>query len=249
MRVSGKLRVIAILLSWALGLAIACVSAQVRPAIQQLFQQLQSKQTSDHAYFQLVELTGIDAPAHARALHYLALHLPALIEVDPRDPKQRTLISLQWCNAVKLAGELKIVEAAPGLAKWISISTEPGLWVGALIGRPAGLALVQIGDPSVPVLQKLLADGNKDERWNAVYALNEIQTSKAVKVLRDYEARGQDYQLREFVHNILEVEAHNKEVETKKPNDPHSPAHQFVELGQVANYVRYTGRPQYWAVH
>lgn len=210
MRGFRGLLVIAVLLSVRLGPAIRCVSAQAPATVRQLFQQLQSKQTSDHAYFQLVELASIDAGAR----HFLVLHLPGLIEVDPRDQKERTLISPQWCNAVKLAGKLKIVEAAPGLAKWISISTEPGLWVGALIGRPAGLALVQIGDPSVGVLQKLLAGGNKDERWNAVYALNEIQTSKAVKVLRDYEARGQDYQLREFVHNILEVEAHNKEVET-----------------------------------
>lgn len=87
--------------------------------------------------------------------------LPALIEPGPG-------ASLQvWCNGVRLAGALKTVEAAPALAKWITVSTEPTLTLSSeaqLRTSPAGKALVQIGDPAIPALQNLLEDGNKDQR-------------------------------------------------------------------------------------
>ncbi|MDR3722722.1 MAG: hypothetical protein P4L00_14080, partial [Candidatus Acidoferrales bacterium] len=173
------------------------------------FRELQSKQTTDKAFHELLVLASADP----RARYFLAVHLPAMIEADPRDPRpdRRTLVSLQWCNAVQLAGAFKIEEAIPALAKWIAINTEPRLstqsgdW--ALAGRPAGKALVEIGAPSVPTLQTLLSNPDKEKRWNAAYALMHIDTSKANVILRDYSARGTDRALGEYVRNEFRSEA------------------------------------------
>ncbi|HXO88748.1 MAG TPA: hypothetical protein VN885_08870 [Candidatus Acidoferrales bacterium] len=163
MRPRRVLLVMAALLIWRVGAEIPSIWAQSRPTVQQLFRELQSNRTSDHAEAQLRELgsTGV----HAR--RFLALHLPALIETDPRTTEEERdrgqPIRLTWRNEVRLAGELKIVEAAPGLAKWITVSTSGGMALGigeeALVDSPAGQALVQIGDPDSMTCRWVRAGG------------------------------------------------------------------------------------------
>lgn len=216
MRCSGKLRVIAILVSWALGLAIGCVSAQVRPTVEQFFKELQSKQKSDQAAAQLLKMGRSDAEAR----HFLVLHLPALIDVDPRPTRaqyQKGLVTSDlnpiWLSAVQLAAELGIVEAAPAMAKWITVSDSDGLSFGSgeeSIGHsPAARALVEIGDPSVPSLRPLLYRHDPNERNHAVEALLAIDSPTADAVLRDYVANGRDRGLAELIRNRLKIRANH----------------------------------------
>ncbi len=200
-RVSLRLVAVIAVVSCSVWPGVHYVVAQERRTVSELFQELQSRQTSGQAAAQLLELGNTDA----RARQYLAHHLPLLIEAGPRDPRPQwhDVMRLQWYNAVQLAGELKIVDTAPALAKWISFRTDDGV-TGlshdeSLQASPAATGLVQIGDAAIPTLQRLLAHGNRDERWQAVYALNLIGSPKAKAALRDYEVNGHDRELADFI--------------------------------------------------
>jgi hypothetical protein len=154
---------------------------------------------------QLVKLANSDSGAR----RYLAEHLPSLIEADPRNPQpdRRAYARPQWLNAVQLAGGLTFAEAAPALAKWITFRDPPGigdtLLEETLGNSPAGTALIQIGDPAIPAMQRLLADGNRDGRWHATYGLTYSKSSKARAVLRKYAANGEDHELAEFLKRTM----------------------------------------------
>ena len=205
----------AALLYFCCGIAprLVCASAQARPAVQQLFRELQSGPTCNQAESELRELGSADSNAR----HFLALHLPALIEADPTPTQQERdrgePVKPAWRDAVRLAGELKIVEAVPALAKWITISTSPAVSLGigeeALVDSPAGQALVQIGDPSVPILQTKLSLGDQRERYHAAYVLNAIDSRNADKALSKYVADGRDRHLAELIRNVLENKSSN----------------------------------------
>src|ERR1700728_2196168 len=157
-----KLYATAALFGCALGMTIGRVSAQGKPAdVQQLFQDLQSPQKSDRAAAKLLRI----ATSNEEARQFLAARLPALIEEDPAptnsDYEQgRRPIRAVWQNSAKVAGELRIAAAVPALVKWFTVSTSPGVSLGAgeeaLADTPAAMALANIGDPSVPSVQPLL---------------------------------------------------------------------------------------------
>jgi hypothetical protein len=205
----------AALLCFSCGIAprLACASAQARPTVQQLFRELQARPTCDQAESELRELGTADSNAR----HFLALQLPALIEADPAPTQQErdsgVTVKPTWSAAVRLAGELKIVEAAPALAKWITISTSRAISLGigeeALVDSPAGQALVRIGDPSVPILQGRLSLSSQRERYHAAYVLNAINSGKADKALSEYVAEGRDRDLAAWIRNVLENKSGN----------------------------------------
>jgi hypothetical protein len=93
----------------------------------------------------------------------------------------------QWLNAVRLAGELKIAEAAPSLAKWIVVD-QFGEITASMVQRldidPAGKALSQIGDPAIPTLIVILAYGTVRQCRVAYLALNLIGSVNAKALLR-----------------------------------------------------------------
>ncbi len=162
-----------------------------------LFQELKSTQTTDRAAEQLLRLGKTSAATR----EYLTAHLPPVIQSGPQ-------VSFSvWYNCVKLAGELKIVEAAPSLTKWI--------WVRAgnpattfteeveLRKSPAGKALVHIGDPAIPALEASLEHGKRNERWDAVLVLNLIGSAKAKTALREDLAHEPDDTLRDFIKKTL----------------------------------------------
>ena len=107
-----------------------------------LFQQLLSPTATDKAAQTLLK-RGTSDPATRT---YLSTHLPRVIEAGGNGAGR------QWLNAVRLAGQLRISEAAPALSKWISF--EMGETSMAIFSRlddnPAGKALSQIGDPPSP---------------------------------------------------------------------------------------------------
>jgi hypothetical protein len=170
-------------------------SAQLRT----LFQQFQSPPTTDQATEHLLKM-GKSNPVDRK---YLAMHLPSMIESDPtRDPRP-------WGNAVRLAGELKIVEAAPALRKWIGFNSGGTLTLAQearLELNPAAKALAQIGDPSVPNLIGVLDHGNLNERQVAVYALTLIGSPRAKSALRQHQLRESDTNLRDLIDRTLAKE-------------------------------------------
>jgi len=167
--------------------------AQAPQQVQTLLQQLQSAQNTDQAAEKLLKLANSDPKVRDQ----LAVRLPAILDKGPQEPAQ------PWTNAVHLAGELKIAEAAPALAKWIRLNTSTGTLSlsreARLVDYPAGQALVQIGAPAIPALVGVLDSGNLYERWNAAYALNLIGSPQAKTALRDHLKREPDSTMRDFI--------------------------------------------------
>jgi len=139
--------------------------------------QLQASETTDQATEQWLRL----ARADINARKYLASHLSGLLELTPRRQP--------WHNAVRLAGELKLVETVPDLAKWLGVETKTGYLDNKIFWRlednSPGRALAQIGDASVPVLKNVLQHGKPLESTRAMAALgawgNDPSTSSIPK--------------------------------------------------------------------
>jgi hypothetical protein len=169
----------------------SAIQAQSAPEPTTLFQQLQSDQTSTPATEKLLRLGKSDVTVRA----YLVTHLPSMIEAGP-EPSLAT-----WSNATRLAGGLKIAEAAPALVKYIDVTTGTITLSGEshLRTSPAGLALVQIGDPAVLALDAVLEQGNLDQRWKATYTLKLIGSAKAKTVLRNHGSHEADENHRAFI--------------------------------------------------
>jgi hypothetical protein len=180
-----------------LGPALKCVAAQEQPAVAELFNELQSGPTSGQAEIQLRKIGTSDTGAR----RYLARHLPAVIDADPRDsrPEYRTVMRVEWYNAVQLAASLRIAQAAPALAKWISFREHPQLNDASVEDCPAAAALVQVGDSAVPALQNLLYRGDRDQLSLAVNVLLAIGSPKAKSALRQYAATGPDRDLADII--------------------------------------------------
>jgi hypothetical protein len=107
---------------------------------------------------------------------------------------------------VTLAGDLRIAEAASALAKWISWNTVPFVTLSSeshLRTSPAGTALVRIGDPAVPALQKILEKGYTVERWRTTYALNIISSPIANEALREHAPSEPDESLAAFIRKVV----------------------------------------------
>jgi hypothetical protein len=210
MYLTRRLIVLAAVLTVGFEPGIPCAAAQGEPRIQQLLRQLQSTQTSDQAAVKLLELGNADASAR----RFLAVHLPVLIDADPRNrrPDRTTTLRPEWCAAARLAGELRLVEAAPALVKWISYRTSSLMTSSRAEGlatSPAGTALLQIGDAAVPALRQVLKQSESKPNMDVVYALLQINSPRARAVLRDYAPRVQNAEVREFIYNRLETEEHN----------------------------------------
>jgi hypothetical protein len=210
MRSRRELIVAAALLTGGLNPGIPCAAAQGKPAVQRLFRQLQSTQTSDQAAVKLLELGNADASAR----RFLAAHLPVLIDADPRDrrPDRTTLLRPEWCNAARLAGELRLVEAAPALVRRISYRTSSLMTSSRAEGlttSPAGTALLQIGDAAIPALRQALKQSESNPKMDVVYALLQINSPRARALLRDYASSVLNAETREFIHNRLEAEERN----------------------------------------
>ena len=190
-------RAIAILVCLA-GLASLRLFAQELPDLPRLFQQLQIVQTTDHAAQQFLRLAKSDP----KVKNYLIVQLPPMIEKDPKDSPR------PWSNAVRLADDLKIIEAAPSLVKWIGLSTGGTIslaQVDRLDYSPAGKALVHLGDPAVPALAGVLAHGSPPERVQAVRILDLIGSARAKSALREHVESESNPDLRQYIYKILNI--------------------------------------------
>lgn len=190
-----RLKVLSIgMLFCAMAVAIVAQSSQVAL----LFQQLQLPEMTDQADAKLREM----ARADPNVRQYLSTHLPGLIANGPSKPES-------WNNAVRLAGDLRIVEAVPDLAKWIGSQTGLGITGLSLELRlendPAGKALAQIGEPALPTLAQVLNQGDERKRRDALYALKLIGSPAAKAIFREHLPNEPDPSLRAFMERALEV--------------------------------------------
>ncbi len=181
MRSSVKLLVALATLSSLCQVGGHVAAAQVQPSVPELFRRMQTSKTDDEAARKLLELGDSD-PAARR---YLVDHLPPEIAKGPNQVPQ-------WRDEVRLAGELKMAEAAPALAKWMSVRDSNVLSEPHPDDSPAVAALVQIGDAAIPALEKLLKRGTQTERWQAMDTLDWIGTPRAKAALRGYARNGHD---------------------------------------------------------
>ena len=176
------------------GLSVATMlSAQgeVEPAT--LFQQLQLRETTDKAREALFTKGTLDPQTRA----YLSANLPTMIEKGAKGASQ------QWRNAAVLAGQLRIVEAAPALAKWIGLDYFADDFTMAMVTRletnPAAKALSIIGDPAIPALKNVLEHGSVHERFYAYLTLRDIDTVSARDAIHSRLEKEEDTHLRDLV--------------------------------------------------
>jgi HEAT repeat protein len=158
--------------------------------------------------FKQLQLESL-AESDPRIRNYLTERIPALIEAGPQHYQpEGPDVAVQypgpvWRNAVMLASELKVAEAAPALVKWVSVSTSPVTTLTEstqLTNNPAGQALIQIRDPSIPALRDGLEHGNPHERWDCTFVLVQIGSSRAIATLRDHATHEPDEALVHFIN-------------------------------------------------
>jgi len=169
--------------------------AQSPTQFETLFEQLEAPATADQAAEQWSKL----AKTNPDARKYLATHLSTLIEHV--DVHNGWVGDKPWENALRLAGELKLVETAPALAKWLGIETGRGDFIGfntflRLEDNSPGKALAQIGDPAIPAVEAILSHGNQTERLRAVYILKLMGSPKARNALQAHMSSEPDDSLR-----------------------------------------------------
>ncbi len=186
--------------------ALVAVGPLVAPAqgsqepVSIVFERLQS-QSPDEIH-QAAEQLLKRGESDPKVREFLALHLPAIIEKGPAQKNHPG----PWITLVRLAGALKIAEAAPALAKWLTIDNIGEITTAGFVKletNPAGKALSEIGDPSIPALVGVLDHGSLRERRYAVYALNLIGSPRAKNTLREHLKREPDDSLREFIQKAL----------------------------------------------
>lgn len=162
-----------------------------------LFRQLQAPGTTNEATVALLK----QGATQVSVRRYLGSGLPPLIEAGWKSSSWQV-----WKNEVRLAGELKITETAPALAKWISLDSVGETSAGQferLQTNPAGKALAQIGDPAIPSLVSVLGTGTVRERRSAYFALNLIDSPSAKAAMRDRLDSEDDASLRDFLEKAL----------------------------------------------
>jgi hypothetical protein len=186
--------------------------AQTTPNIAALYDRLILPSETNAAAPEMLELAKNDFSAR----DFLAAKLPSLIidRLPPRDARNRSPV---WLNAVRLVGQLKIVEAVPALTQALSRPEMCGAYDSKgsgcgdmTFGSDArldndivGRALADIGDPSVPILADILSKGDFAERRRAVWILWNINSPAAQKAMRDHLPSERDPQLRGLIERLL----------------------------------------------
>jgi hypothetical protein len=191
-----------VLFVWWLAPGVQCILAQSHPTAAELVQNLQSEQTTDNAKKELLRLGKSDPEIR----QYLTVHLPPLIESGPGSPDCSGHLCQEWNNAVELAGKLKIGEAAPALARWINWRNEGPVGrslEARLVFYPAARSLADIGDPAIPVLQRVITSGSAGEHARVVRVLCIIHTPKAKAALQDNLTHETDPDLQAMIKNAL----------------------------------------------
>lgn len=182
--------------------SFASSSSAQAPNVASLFEGLQSPGTSDQSELALQQLGLKDVEVRDDLIR----QLPPIIDKGPKGS-----LSLEvWKNCVRLAGELKIVEAVPALGNWVGIdSVGPETTAGQfqrMETNPAGKALSQIGDPAIPTLVTVLDRGTVRERRNVYMILNIIDSLTARATIRARVGREEDPKLNDLIQRMADAQ-------------------------------------------
>lgn len=176
-------------------------ASQGSPELDALLAALQNEKASNGATQVLLERGSADP----EVTKYLAGRLPTVLDQH----KQRTdgIPDLVWGNEARVAGELRIAEAAPALARRIDMLT--GWRSGGAQGynfdeRAADNALINIGPPAVPVVIEVLKHGNPLRREIAAHVLRYIGSSTAWQALEDALPGEKDAKVRQRIQEALD---------------------------------------------
>jgi len=166
-----------------------------RSAIKLTFLRLQNEGTAERAAKHLQAMAKSDPAVRA----YLSSNLPAVIEEHHR--------GTVWLNAVRLAGNLKIVSAVDTLVASLGENNVGGTFTFAeerrLDNDPPAKALAEIGDPSVPAVKRALIKPESETRWRAARVLANINSQSARAALADHLQNEPDAHLRAFIRSVI----------------------------------------------
>jgi hypothetical protein len=182
--------------------ATTAVSQQAEEPVATVFQRLQSSIQSSTDIHEATEELLNRGRSDPKVREYIARHLPPMIEKGPAEKDHPG----SWIELVRLAGELKIAEAAPALTKWLTIDNIGEITAGGftrLENNPAGKALAEIGDPAVPAVARVFDQGTLRERRYAVYVLSLINSSSAKSALQEQSHREPDKELRDYIRKVV----------------------------------------------
>jgi hypothetical protein len=175
---------------------IAIAGQETTPKITSLYDRLIQPSETNVAAPEILELANNDSMAR----DFLARKLPSWI-VDRLPPLDARTASPVWLNAVRLAGQLKMVEAVPALTQSLSRREMCGAYDidmgnscnASTFARVARLdfdivarALADIGDPSVPAVAGIFSNGDLPARKRATWILINIDSPAAHKAMRDH---------------------------------------------------------------
>lgn len=164
-------------------------------AVQLAFTRLQVETTSDGAANHLRAMARSDPSVR----DYLSANLPTVIEGQA--------FGTVWLNAIRLAGDLKIVSAVDALVSALGKNNIGGTVTFAeerhLHNDPPGKALVQIGAPAIPAVTSALSSNNRETRWRAARVLININSPSARAALADHLQDEPDAQLRSFIQSAI----------------------------------------------
>jgi HEAT repeat protein len=175
-------------------------SSDGRSAVELAFSQLKDEGTANQAANRLQTM----AKSNPNVQAYLSTNLPPVIEEHTRGNV--------WLNAVRLAGDLKIVSAVDALVAALGENNKGGPLTFAeedrLDNDPPAKALAEIGDPAVPAVAHALESPDKSIRWRAARALGNVKSPSARTALMDHLANEPDARLRAFIQDAIDRSAH-----------------------------------------
>lgn len=178
------------------GLPSLSQTAGDRSAVELAFSHLQNEGTAERAAKRLQAMAKSDPAVR----EYLSANLPAVVESHTR--------GTVWLNAVRLAGDLKIVSAVDTLVASLGENNVGGTLTFAeerrLDNDPPGKALAEIGDPSVPAVTGALKRPDKETRWRAARVLANINSQSARAALADHLQNEPDAHLRAFIRSVID---------------------------------------------
>jgi HEAT repeat protein len=187
------------LLSGIIG--IVCGTSQNSPDLDAILTALTEERTSNEATQALLSRGN----THPEVRGYLARRLPTLL--DQYKERRDGNLNVVWGNEARVAGELKIAEAAPVLAKRIDMLTS-GPSGGSLgynfLDYAAPEALISIGPPSVPYVIDVVKHGKSLQREIAAHVLRYIHTPEAWRALEEALPHEKDPKVRHRIQEALD---------------------------------------------
>lgn len=190
-------------MAWLLLLTVLLVkvspvnqSADSHSAVEVAFSQLQDEKTAKQAADHLQTM----AKSNPNVRAYLSSNLPTVIKKHHR--------GTVWLNAVRLAGNLKIVSAVDTLVASLGENNVGGTFTFAeerrLDNDPPAKALAEIGAPSVPAVKRALIKPDSETRWRAARVLANINSQSARAALADHLQNEPDAHLRAFIRSVID---------------------------------------------